>query len=310
MSRTHKYPISVFVPVRNEEENITACLESVGWADEVFVVDSKSTDRTAQIAERLGATVVQFDYNGRWPKKKNWALENLPFRNEWVFIIDADERVTPELAEEIGSLIKHPEFDGYYINRKFIFLGRWIKHCGWYPNWNLRLFKHRAGRYEFLGEGTADLRTGDNEVHEHVLLRGKAGYSCHHLLHDDYRDLYHWIERHNRYSSWESAVYSNLREQQNDTIGHSLIGGPLQRRRFFKRVWVHLPFKPTLKFIAMYILKLGFLDGKAGYYFCRLHSHHEFNIKAKRYELGLRHERVISEENNVGRIEDAIRPGS
>jgi glycosyltransferase involved in cell wall biosynthesis len=310
MPENRKYPISVLVPVKNEEVNIAACLESVRWADEIFVVDSKSSDRTAAIAETMGATVIQFEYNGRWPKKKNWALEQLPFRNEWVFIIDADERVTPELADEIGSMIQNPEMAGYYINRKFIFLGRWIKHCGWYPNWNLRLFKHKLGRYEFLGEGTADLRTGDNEVHEHVLLRGKAGYSQHHLMHDDYRDLYHWIERHNRYSSWESAVYSNLREKQNDTIGQSLIGEPLQRRRFFKRIWVHLPFKPTLKFIAMYVLKLGFLDGKAGYYFCRLHSHHEFNIKAKRYELRLREDQSTSNEGNLNAIEDAVRPGS
>lgn len=283
-----KLPISVIVPVKNEELNIEACLRSVEWADEIFVVDSQSTDRTAEIAQRAGAQVVQFYYNGSWPKKKNWALANLPFRNEWVFIIDADERVPPELRDEMAGVVRGGGHDGYYINRKFIFLGRWIKHCGWYPNWNLRLFKHRLGRYEFLGEGSDDTRTGDNEVHEHVVLQGTAGYSKHDMLHEDYRDLFHWVERHNRYSSWEAKVYRNLRDDDSlKTIGNSLRGEPLQRRRAIKKIWVQLPLRPTLKFFIMYVLKLGFLDGAAGYYFCRLHSHHEFTIKAKQYELGL-----------------------
>ena len=301
--------ISVIVPAKNEEANIEACLHSVAWADEVFVVDSQSTDRTAEIAKQMGAKVAQFHYDGRWPKKKNWALDNLPFRNEWIFIIDADERVTPELRDEMAEMIKNDAMAGYYINRKFIFLGRWIKHCGWYPNWNLRLFKHRLGRYEFLGQGTDDTRTGDNEVHEHVLLRGAAGYSKHDLLHEDYRDLFHWLERHNRYSSWEASVYGNLRTDETlETIGPSFLGGPLQRRRFFKKVWVRLPFRPALKFIAMYVLKLGFLDGMAGYYFCRLHSHHEFNIKAKQFELrrrevnGVKHDREASDVAAAARV--------
>jgi glycosyltransferase involved in cell wall biosynthesis len=309
-SVSQKLPVSVIVPVKNEEANIKACLESLSWADEILVVDSNSTDRTANIAESMGATVIQFIYEGRLPKKKNWALENLSFRHEWIFIIDADERVTGELRDEIGEMIQTSEFAGYYINRKFIFLGRWIKHCGWYPNWNMRLFKHQLGRYEFLGEGTSDVRTGDNEVHEHVILRGRAGYSKHHLLHEDYRDLYHWIERHNRYSSWESRVYGNLRERKGtSSIDVSLLGEPLERRRFFKRIWVYLPFKPFLKFFAMYVLKLGFLDGKAGYYFCRLHSHHEFNIKAKQFERRLREQESLAHEANLKSIEDAFRSG-
>ena len=303
-----KLPISVIIPVKNEELNLEACLRSVAWADEIFVVDSQSTDRTVEIAKTHGATVVQFEYNGRWPKKKNWSLENLPFRNEWVFIIDADERVTPELRDEMIEMIGSADMSGYYINRKFMFLGRWIKHCGWYPNWNLRLFKHKLGRYEFLGEGSDDSRTGDNEVHEHVVLRGKTDYSKHDLLHEDYRDLFHWIERHNRYSSWESVVYGNIRHESAETIGPSFQGGPLERKRFLKRIWVKLPFRPTLKFFAMYLLKLGFLDGVPGYYFCRLHSHHEFNIRVKQYELrqsskGTRTEAIPNKSHDPSSIE-------
>jgi glycosyltransferase involved in cell wall biosynthesis len=277
-----RLPVSVLVPAKNEEQNIEACLRSVAWADEVFVVDSDSTDRSADIAQSLGATVVRFRYSGKWPKKKNWALENLPFRNPWVLILDADERITPALAEEIREAIARPGFDGYHLNRKFMFLGRWIRHCGWYPSWNMRLFKHRLGRYEFLGEGTDDLRTGDNEVHEHVALQGKTGYLRHDMLHEDFRDLFHWIERHNRYSSWEAQVYSHLKTK---ATSEAQTSGPLKRKWLLRRIWVHLPFRPTLKFLGMYFFRLGFLDGRAGYYFCRLHAHHEFNIGVKRYEL-------------------------
>jgi glycosyltransferase involved in cell wall biosynthesis len=292
-----KLPISVIIPAKNEEQNIEACLKSVGWADEVFLVDSQSADRTVEIAERFGARVVQFHYGGSWPKKKNWSLENLPFRNEWILILDADERITPELRDEMAEAIKDPKYDGYYINRRVIFLGRWLRHCGWYPNWNLRLFKHKLGRYEFLGQGTDDTRTGDNEVHEHVLLEGPAGYLNNDMLHEDFRDLFHWFERHNRYSSWEARVHQNLRVDNSlRTIGAAFFGGPLQRRRFIKQIYIRLPFRPAIKFIGMYFFKLGFLDGKAGYYFCRLHSHYEFNIKAKRYELGLLAKRARDEE--------------
>ena len=281
-------PISVLIPVKNEEANLEACLRSVAWADEVFVVDSQSKDDTIRIAERLGANIVQFYYSGSWPKKKNWALSHLPFRNEWILILDADERITCDLQDEMAEAIQRPGYDGYFVNRKFIFLGRWIKHCGWYPSWNLRLFKHARGRYEFLGAGTEDPRTGDNEVHEHIIIQGKVGYLKNDMLHEDFRDLFHWLERHNRYSSWEARVYQNLQETtSSETTGAALLGESLQRKRFLKKLWVQLPFRPTIKFIVMYVLRLGFLDGKAGYYFCRLHSHHEFNIKAKQYEVNL-----------------------
>ena len=144
-----KAPVSVIIPVKNEGNNIQRCLEHLRWAEEIFVVDSQSIDETLKIANDLGVNVVQFRFNGTYPKKKNWALENLPFRNEWVLIVDADEVIPPGLAEEITDALQHPNgFDGYFINRRFFFLGRWLNHCGYYPSLNLRLFKHRLGRYE------------------------------------------------------------------------------------------------------------------------------------------------------------------
>jgi glycosyltransferase involved in cell wall biosynthesis len=282
----NKLPVSVLIPAKNEQENLPACLASVARAAEIFVVDSQSSDRSIEIAESFGATVVQFDFNGRWPKKKNWSLENLPFQNEWVLIVDCDERIPPELWEEIAVAIQNPDYDGYYLNRRVFFLGQWIQHGGKYPDWNLRLFRHAKGRYENLN--TEEIRnTGDNEVHEHVMLSGKVGYLKNDMDHIDFRDMFHWLERHNRYSNWEARVYYNLLTGSGDsgTIGASLLGDAVQRKRFLKKIWVRLPFKPFLRFILTYIVWLGFLDGKAGYIYARLLSQYEYQIGVKLYEL-------------------------
>lgn len=281
-----KIPVSVVIPALNEEDNLPACLTSVLPAEEIFVVDSQSTDKSAEIAESYGAKVIQFHFNGRWPKKKNWSLENLPFSHEWVLIVDCDERITPELWAEIETAIQNPNYQGYYLNRRVYFLGTWLRHGGRYPDWNLRLFKHEQGRYENLGtEGVPN--TGDNEVHEHVILKGQVGYLKQDMIHEDFRDLFHWIERHNRYSNWEARVYYNLLQGQEDTgtIGANLFGDAVQRKRFLKKVWVKLPFKPLLRFLLFYIIERGFLDGRAGYIYARLLSQYEYQIGVKLYEL-------------------------
>ncbi|WP_013323204.1 glycosyltransferase family 2 protein [Gloeothece verrucosa] len=282
----NKIPVSVIIPAKNEELNLPACLESVARADEIFVVDSQSSDHSGEITRHYGANLVQFYFNGGWPKKKNWSLENLPLRNEWILIVDCDERIPSELWDEIAIAIQNPEYNGYYLNRKVFFLGKWIRYGGKYPDWNLRLFKHKLGRYENLK--TEDIpNTGDNEVHEHVILQGKVGYLKNDMLHIDFRDIYHWLERHNRYSNWEARVYYNLLSGQGNegTIGSNLFGDAVQRKRFLKKIWVRLPFKPLLRFILFYIIRLGFLDGKAGYIYARLLSQYEYQIGVKLYEL-------------------------
>lgn len=286
MKQPERIPLSVIVPVKNEELNLSACLASVSFADEIWVVDSGSTDGTGAIARQAGAEVVQFAYAGGFPRKKNWALANLPFKNEWILLIDADERVTPELEAEIRAVLATERgVDGYYINRKLIFLGRWIRHCGWYPSWNLRLFRHRLGRYERL-ETDAVENAGDVEVHEHVVLDGRAGYLRHDLRHEDFKSVYHFIERHNRYSNWEAKVYHNFAHgiEGRARISASLFGSPLERKRFIKRLWARLPFRPLLRFIWMYVIKAGFLDGRPGLIFCTLMTMHEAVISAKIYE--------------------------
>ena len=143
-------PITILIAVKNEEVNIGACVKSAAWADQVLVVDSHSTDRTVEIASGLGADVRQFDYTGGWPKKRNWALETLPIRNEWVLILDADERIPAELREEIEGIVSSDvRYDGYWVRLRVHFLGKWIRHASLYPSWQLRLIR-KTERYEKL----------------------------------------------------------------------------------------------------------------------------------------------------------------
>lgn len=275
-----RVPVSILVPIRNEAANLPRCLESVRWADEIFVVDSQSTDGSIGIAEAQGARVVQFQFNGSWPKKKNWALENLPFRNEWVFILDADEVLPLEAESEFAKAIAEPgEIAGYWINRRFMFMGKWLRHA-YYPNWNLRLFRHSLGRYEKLTE--ANTQSGDNEVHEHVIVQGPTGRLRCEMDHYAFPSVEVFVEKHNRYSNWEARVSAERKLSGSETqISSRAVG----RRRKLKRFSQHLPFRPLLRFLFIYIWQKGFLDGREGYYFARLHAVYEFLSVAKTYEL-------------------------
>jgi len=262
----------VLIPTRNEILNIAACIESLGQVDEIVVVDSGSTDGTVETAQQLGARVEQFDWNGKWPKKKNWALENIPWRNEWVLIIDADERATPALRAELANILANPPADiaGYYVNRQFWFMGGWLKHCGYYPSWNLRFFRHRLGRYEKL-PGVVQTNSGDNEVHEHVELDGASGELAGELEHYAFPNIATWVEKHNRYSDWEAKV-----DQVAGEASASDIDPSLARKRRMKTMARKLPFRPTLRFLYHYIFRLGILDGYRGFVFCRLMAFYEF----------------------------------
>jgi glycosyltransferase involved in cell wall biosynthesis len=277
--RSNPVPVSIVVPIRNEAANLPRCLGCVQWADEIFVVDSRSSDGSAKIAESLGGRVVQFEFNGTWPKKKNWALEHLPFRNEWVFILDADE-VLPATAEtEFRRAIADAgEIVGYWINRRFMFMGRWLRHA-YYPNWNLRLFRHSLGRYEKLTEVATE--SGDNEVHEHVVVQGKTARLRCELDHYAFPSVEVFVEKHNRYSNWEARVAV---EQLVRPAGDLQSARVAQRRRL-KQIAQRLPFRPLLRFLYVYVWQRGFLDGREGYYFARMHGFYEFLSVAKTYEL-------------------------
>lgn len=280
--RTARAPLSVIVPVKNEAANLRRCLPALAWADEIFVVDSQSEDDTATVASQHGAKVVQFHFNGRYPKKKNWSLDNLPFRNEWVLIVDADEVVPPELAAEIERRIQIDEADGYYLNMKYFFLGRRLRHCGYSECWNLRLFRHALGRYEAI-PAAAGSTAGDNEAHEHVELLGRVLRLTHELDHHAYPTVSAFIEKHNRYATWEAENYDRfLREPIPVGIG---AGKRLKRR--LKKLYLRLPFRPILRFLYSYVIRLGFLDGRAGLSFCILLAFYEYLCGLKRREMGL-----------------------
>lgn len=273
-------PVSIIVPIKNEAANLRRCLDSVRWADEIFIVDSQSTDGSLEIAEEYGAQVVQFQFNGTWPKKKNWALENLPFRNDWIFILDADEVLPPEAQSEFNRAVGDAgETAGYWINRRFMFMGKWLRHS-YYPNWNLRLFRHSLGRYEKLTD--ADTRSGDNEVHEHVIVKGSTGRLRCEMDHYAFPTVEVFIEKHNRYSNWEARVSA---DRQLSGTAAQISRGDVGRRRRLKQLSQRLPFRPLLRFLYIYVWQKGFLDGREGYYFARLHAVYEFLSVAKTYEL-------------------------
>jgi glycosyltransferase involved in cell wall biosynthesis len=277
-----KTPVSVIVPVKNDAENLRRCLPALAWADQVFVVDSQSSDETAEVAALWGATLVQFHFNGSYPKKKNWALENLPLRNEWALIVDADEVVVPELAAEIARTVARDDADGYYLNSRYYFLGRRIRHCGYAECWNLRLFKHRLGRYEKMPDSTGG-RAGDNEAHEHVELAGRALYLVNELEHHAYPTVAAWVEKHNRYAIWEAALFERFLKEP-VPVG---IGSGKRFKRRLKKIALRLPMRPLFRFLYAYILRLGFLDGKPGLFFCGLLAFYDFLASANRYEQQL-----------------------
>lgn len=274
---TAKVPVSVLVPTLNEELNLPGCLDSLAFADDVFVLDSLSTDRTVEIAEAHGGQVVQHAFEG-YSRQKNWAISQLPFKHAWLLIVDADERVPPPLQDEIRDVIAHDGdgYDGFYLNRRFIFLGRWIRHAGWYPSWNLRLFRRGRGAYD------------QRDVHEHLILDGRAGYLRNDLLHDDQRDLEAYVARHNRYSSLEAAARLKVEQNASDRarLPLRLLASPVQRKRLLReRVWPRIPAKPLALFIYMYLVRQGFRDGSAGLALCLFHAWQELMVGLKLGEL-------------------------
>lgn len=279
-----RLPISVIVAARNEARNLPRCLASLRGAGEVYVIDSNSSDETAEIARLHGANVVQFHYHGGWPKKRQWALDTLPLAYDWVFLVDADEALTPELAEEIRQAIQNSNCDGFYVSLQMIFLGRVLRH-GDANFFKLSLFRQGKGRFECrLREQNASMC--DMEVHEHVIVDGPTAKLKNPLLHHNVESLSRYIEKHNEYSNWEAGVW--LQAEKHDQpleLAPSLFGTQAQRRRWLRKKFFDIPGSPVLFFLCKYVFCLGFLDGMPGLIYCGLQGIQFFHIKAKIYEL-------------------------
>lgn len=264
-------PVSVVIPVKNEEKNLPHCLSLLEDFDEVIVVDSNSTDRTPEITKQYGRRLVNFCWNGRFPKKRNWVLRNIELNNKWVFFLDADEFVTDEFKEELANKIVETDCVGYWVHYTNDFLGKPLKHGAVMPK--LPLFKVGAGEYEFIDEDYWSHL--DMEVHEHPILAGKIGDIKSPVVHCEFRGLTHYIQKHNEYSSWEANRYLQMK---NDT-------GKLTYRQKVKYALIDTWLLGPLYFLYSYFYKLGLLDGKTGFIYAAYKMQYFFNVKAKIEEL-------------------------
>jgi glycosyltransferase involved in cell wall biosynthesis len=275
----------VIVPVRNEAHNLQRCLESLRGAGEVYVIDSNSNDETVEIARSFSANVVQFHYRGGWPKKRQWAMETLPLAYEWILLMDADESLTPELADEIRQAVGNPFYDGYHIALRLHFLGRVLRHSG-ASFYKLSLFRRGQGRFECRSPDQ-DASMCDMEVHEHVVIEGRTAKLRHPLLHHNVETLSRYIRKHDGYSTWEAHVWSRGEGSYAD-LPPSLLGSQAQRRRWLKKKLFNLPGSPFLFFLYKYLLRMGFVDGVPGLIYCGFQGIQFFHAKAKIYELQLK----------------------
>jgi glycosyltransferase involved in cell wall biosynthesis len=274
-------PVTVIVAARNEAANLPRCLESLRSAGEVYVIDSQSSDETVEIARAYGAKVVQFHYHGGWPKKRQWALDTLPLACNWVFLVDADEALTPELEQEIRQAIQNPAVRGYYVGLRMYFLGRELRHSG-ASFYKLSLFRRGKGHFECRLKDQ-DNSMCDMEVHEHVVVEGHTAKLRNPLRHHNVDSLSRYIQKHDEYSNWEARVW--FQGEASSELPASPFGTQAQRRRWLRKKFFGIPGSPVLFFLYKYVVRLGFLDGVPGLIYCGLQGIQFFHIKAKIHEL-------------------------
>jgi glycosyltransferase involved in cell wall biosynthesis len=263
---------SVLILTLNEEKNLADCLQSLDWSDDNVVFDSFSSDKTVELAKASRARVVQRRFDN-YAAQRNAALE-VDFKYPWVLMIDADERVTPELKEEIDAVLaNHNEnITLYRIRRKDMFMGKWFRHSSGYPTW--------FGRLVRVGQVKAE-----REINEEYHTNGNVGYLKEHLIHYPFnKGISFWFERHNRYSSMEAeALIKEVKQKLN--FRHLFSSEPTLRRKFLKQLAYRLPCRPFLVFCYVYFFRFGFLDGRTGFTYCRLRSIYEYMIDLKVKEL-------------------------
>lgn len=265
--------ISVLILTYNEEINLPGCLESISWCDDVIVFDSYSSDNTCEVAKQSGARVVQRRFDN-WAAHQNWAVENIEFKHPWVFYIDADERMTPELRDEllnIASDITKVEV-AYFCGRRNYFLGQWIKHA-MPPGFIMRFFKPNKVRFERL-------------VNPTPVIDGSHGYLNGYLDHYNFsKGIAEWIDKHNKYSSLEALEGMKILSNDAGPQPSLFDKDKSARRKALKNLSFSLPFRPALKFCYLYFAGRGFLDGRAGLTYCFLQAIYEYFIVIKMREL-------------------------
>jgi glycosyltransferase involved in cell wall biosynthesis len=273
--------ITVAIPVRNEEQNLPACLEALGnHFAAIIVVDSGSMDQTREIAEAAGAEVLDFQWDGRFPKKRNWTLQTYKFHTPWILFLDADERVTPALIEELGERLPDSPHVGFWLSFENWFMERPLRHGDTFRK--LALFRVGTGEYERFPEDYWSHL--DMEVHEHPVLDGTVGEIQARLEHYDYRGMEHYLVKHNEYSSWEANRYEWLKAA-GDSEWAKLTKRQQFKYRNLDQWWLGWAY-----WLVAYVFKSGFLDGKVGW---------TFNHLKRRYFADIR--RQIHEAKKVGK---------
>lgn len=276
--------VTIIILSYNEELNISQALKNVsGWAREIIVLDSGSTDNTIKIAESFGAKVFYRKFDN-YANQRNYALKELPIATEWILFLDADEYLTEELKKEISETLSQTDCDGFYLKRRFYFWGKWIKHGGYYPIWILRLFKKDKGHI-------------DREINEHFVVAGKVGYLKNDFIDNNKKDLTEWIAKHNNYATYEAEEL--LKYKQRKQAGEkdefaNLSGSQAQKKRWIREyIWNPLMpplIRPFIYFFYRFIIRLGFLDGKAGFVYHFLQGlWYPFLIDVKYLELKRKH---------------------
>jgi len=273
--------VSVFIQTLNEEQNLPRCLDSVRWSDDIVVLDSISTDKTEQIVKSYSCRFYQRPYEGR-ANNQNWAVENIEFKHPWVYYSDADEVVPAELRDEILQVTSDPNRPevAYRVRFKNMLHGKWIKRSSLYPSWIPRLWRPEKIRWKRAANPVA-------------IIDGPVGYLQNHFLHYSFNKGFHaWFEKHNKYSSHEAEeVIRELDHGHVDWAGLIAVD-PARRRQSLKRLSFRLPCRPFVRFAYMYVLKRGFLDGRAGLTYCTLLSIYEYMICCKVKELRRREKRL------------------
>lgn len=267
-------PVSILVLTKNEQQDLPGCLASVAWSDDIHVYDSLSTDRTLEIAVAHGACVTQRPFDN-WATHQNWGLQNISFRHPWVFYIDADERMTPELAIEVQALAASPgDTVAYRVQRRDFFMGRWLKHVQTSPFY-LRLFRPEHMRYERL-------------VNPISIASGPIGQASAYLDHYPFsKGIEHWLARHNSYSTLEAQQIAENRRAGGDfSIRKAFFAKDFHEKRYHqKELFYRAPLRPLIKFCILYFAKRGFLDGRAGLTYACLQTIYEYFIVLKTREL-------------------------
>jgi glycosyltransferase involved in cell wall biosynthesis len=263
-------PVTVVVPVRNEERNLADCLSRLGEFAAVVVVDSGSTDRTEQIARDANATFLHFVWNGGFPKKRNWTLLNHRFTTPWVLFLDADEYVTPGFVAELRRELPQSRHAGYWIRFANHFMGRELRYGQ--PMKKLSLIRVGSGLYERIDE--VEWSSLDMEVHEHPVLEGSVGECASKIDHNDFKGLHAYIARHNEYSSWEAARFARLAVAPEASEKFTLV----QRRKYrnLDRWWLAPAY-----FLHSFVWKQGFRDGFTGFAFALMKAIYFFQIRLK-----------------------------